>query len=61
MMEVWTFHAHAAKIPFLPLRDIVAENPVLYGVLSLLNLICGDVRDGIKDNLSNAHHDRCGV
>ena len=29
-------YSHLAKIPFRPLREKLAEKPVLYGVLSLL-------------------------
>lgn len=33
--------SHAANTPLRPLREKLAENPVLYGVLSLLKRIYG--------------------
>ena len=42
MIGVFREHLHFAKIPFLPLREKLAQNPVLYGVLSLLNLTYRD-------------------
>ena len=35
--------SHAANTPLRPLREKLAENPVLYGVLSLLKRIYGAV------------------
>jgi len=48
-----------AKIPFLPLLEKVADNPFLYGVLSLLKRIyahdiriAGRLKEGGKTNIS---------
>ena len=43
--------SHAANIPLRPLREKLAENPVLYGVLSLLNRTCGTVTFQDKEDI----------
>ena len=43
--------SHAANMPLRPLREKLAENPVLYGVLSLLNRTCGTVRFQDKEDI----------
>lgn len=47
---------HPAKIPFLPLREKLADIFLLYGVLSLLNLTFERVSIGIKFQEEHSHH-----
>ncbi len=59
MIGVIKEHLHFAKIPFLPLREKLAQKPVLYGVLSLLNLtyLNGSIMIDLRRETGvNTHH-----